>query len=79
MSQRRSDLQKEVIEALVTSKAVDFEAVGSVLARFGAKAAINGDAISAVIHWRMTDICIPVDPFQRALELERTLAGKANG
>ena len=79
MSHRRSDLQKEVIEALVSAKAVDFDAVGSVLSRFGAKAAVNGDAICAVIHWRMIDLCIPPEPFQRALDLERTLAGKANG
>lgn len=77
MSKRRSELQKEVIEALVSTKAIDFEAVGTVLSRFGAKAAVNGDAIGAVIHWRVADICIPPEPFQR-FDFEQ-LGGKANG
>ncbi|HEV8237943.1 MAG TPA: hypothetical protein VGS57_01090 [Thermoanaerobaculia bacterium] len=79
MSNRRSDLQKEVIEQLVAAKAVDFEAVGSVLSKYGARAAVAGDAISAVVHWRMVDICIPPEPYQRALEIERSLGGRTNG
>jgi len=63
MSNHRTELQKEVAEALITSKAVNFEVVGSILSKFGARAALTGDAIGAVINWRVIDICIPPDPF----------------
>ena len=33
MSHHRSELQKEVVEALVASKAVNFDVIGSVLAK----------------------------------------------
>mgnify|MGYP001285329327 CR=1 FL=1 len=59
MSQRRTELQREVAEALITSKAVDFEGIGNVLGKFGARAALAGDALWVNIHWRVMDICIP--------------------
>jgi hypothetical protein len=70
MGIHRSELQREVAEALVSSKAINFEAVGSIIAKFGARAAINGDAIGVIINHRVMDACIPVDPsllFQSAL------------
>ena len=43
---RRSELQREVVENLIASKAIDFEIVGSVLAKYGSRAAIHvGDRI----------------------------------
>jgi hypothetical protein len=59
MSKRRTELQREVAEALISTKAVDFEAIGSVLGKYGARAALAGDAIWVNIHWRVMDICIP--------------------
>jgi hypothetical protein len=44
MSQRRTELQQEIVEALISSKAIDFEAVGKVLSKYGARAARAGDA-----------------------------------
>src|SRR5262245_9038897 len=70
MSHRRTELQKEVVEALVSSNAINFDAVGSVLSKFGARAALNGDALGAIIHWRLIDICIPPEPYL-ARDLER--------
>ena len=79
MSQKRTELQKELVEVLVSSKAVDFEAVGSVLAKYGARAALTGEAIGAIINWRFIDVCIPVDPYQRrGFDLE-TVGRQAQG
>jgi hypothetical protein len=64
MSSKRTELQQEVVEALVSSKAINFEGVGSVLAKYASRAALTGDTIGAIIHWRVYDICIPPDPFR---------------
>jgi hypothetical protein len=64
MSSNRSELQSEVARALVESKAIDFEAVGKVLSHFGARAAISGETIGAIIGKRCWDICIPPEPYQ---------------
>ena len=45
MSMGRSELQREVAEALVASKAINFESVGAVLSKFGARAALTGEAM----------------------------------
>jgi hypothetical protein len=78
MSQRRTELQQEVVEALITSKAVDFEAVGKVLSKYGARAARAGDAIGVIINWRAHDICIPPEPYLVG-ELERAVGAKVKG
>jgi hypothetical protein len=64
MSNFRTELQKEVAEALIASKAINFDAVGNLISKYGARAARTGDAIGAIIHWRVIDICIPPDPYQ---------------
>jgi hypothetical protein len=64
MSHRRTELQSEIAEALIASNAINFEAVGSLISKYGARAARTGDAFGAIIHWRVADICIPPDPFQ---------------
>lgn len=81
MSQNRTELQKEVAEALVSSKAFNFEAIGSVLSKYGARAAISGDAIGVIIHRRVIDACIPVDFYDllRGVNLERTVGAQAKG
>ena len=61
MSYRRTELQREVAEALISSKAINFDVVGSILSKYGARAAVNGDGIGAIVNWRFIDICIPVD------------------
>lgn len=59
MSLKRTELQREVVDALIESRAVDFEAVGSVLAKYGERAARTGDGFAVIINWRAWDICIP--------------------
>jgi hypothetical protein len=70
MPNRRTELQKEVVEALVQSKAFNFEAVGQVLAKYGSRAALTGDAIGVVINWRVFHYCIPPYTVDRFRELE---------
>ncbi|MET0382081.1 MAG: hypothetical protein ABW032_01535 [Burkholderiaceae bacterium] len=75
MSNQRSELQNEVARALVESKAIDFEAVGRILSKFGARAALNGDSIGAIIGRKCMDICIPPEPYVIGLS---EIAGKIN-
>jgi len=69
MSTARTELQKEVVEALVSSKAVNLEAVGSVLSKYGARAALTGSEIGVIIGHNVYDICIPAS-FSRLSELD---------
>jgi hypothetical protein len=81
MPQGRTELHKEVVEALISSKAINFDAVGSVLSKYGARAAIAGDAIGVIIHWRVIDACIPVDFYDlvRGVNIERTIGQQVKG
>lgn len=63
MTKHRSELQNEVARALIESKAVDLEIVGKVLGQFGARAAMSGETIGAIIGRRCWDICIPPEPY----------------
>jgi hypothetical protein len=59
---RRTALEQEVVDALIASKAIDFEAAGSVLAKYGAQAAQAGTGIAFVVGPKVIrDWCIPVD------------------
>jgi len=75
MSKHRSELQNEVARALIESKAVDLEVVGKVLGQFGARAALSGETIGAIIGRRCWDICIPPEPYQVNVA---EIAGNAN-
>jgi len=62
--EKRTELQQEVIKALIESKAIDFEAAGSVLATYGARAALEGNGLAFNVNWRVVrDICIPPETF----------------
>ena len=64
MAKARTELQDEVVEALVASKAINFEAVGTVLSKYGARAAITGDRFGVIVGRHVFDLCIPPDPFE---------------
>ena len=64
MSNIRTELQREVAEALIASKAINFDAVGNLISKYGSRAARTGDAIGVIINWRSIDICIPPEPYQ---------------
>lgn len=63
--QIRSELQQEVVDAILDSGAVNFEAIGTVLAKYGDRAARTGTDVAAVIGWRVMDLCIPPFDFGR--------------
>jgi hypothetical protein len=64
---KRTELQQEVVDALLESRAIDFEAVGGLLARFGERAAKTGSELGFVIGRRVLNYCIPPDPFGEGL------------
>jgi hypothetical protein len=78
MSDKRTELHKEVVESLVSTKAINFEAIATVLSKYGARAALTGDAIGVIINRRVMDLCIPVDRIELAheLNLERLAGGQ---
>jgi hypothetical protein len=81
MSQHRTDLHKEVVEALISTKAVNFEAIGSVLSTYGSRAALTGDEIGVIINRHLIDLCIPVDfkNLLRGASLELTVGPQVKG
>lgn len=60
----RTELQREIAEALISTKAINFDAVGSIIAKYGARATINGDVLGFVINHRVFNGCIPPDVTQ---------------
>jgi len=76
MATGRTKLQQEVVEALIESKAVDFNAVGEVMSKFAERAALAGDSLWSVIHWRVHDICIPPFTVDQTLINIRQVAEK---
>ncbi len=75
MPNLRTELHREVIDALVKTKAINFDAVGTVLSKFGSRAALTGESIGVIINWRLMDLCIPVDFFDlvRGVTFDRTI------
>ena len=62
MGLHRSELQREVAEPLISIKAINFDAVSSIISKFGARATINSGATGVIINRRVFDACIPVHP-----------------
>jgi hypothetical protein len=81
MSNPRTELQREVADALVKSKAINFDAIGSVFSKFGARAALAGESIGVVINWKMMDLCIPVDwlDLVHGVSFDRPVAPQVKG
>ena len=76
MGSGRSEIQQEVAAALVESKAIDFEKIGSVLANFGARAALAGSDLGVVLGFHIMDLCIPVERVIVAGEQFRNVANR---
>ena len=64
MSGHRTELQQEVVEALLESSAINFEALGGIIAKFGERSARSGSELGFVIGRRVLNYCIPPDPFR---------------
>ena len=63
MAENRTPLQQEVVDALLESSAINFEALGGIIAKFGETAARSGSELGFVIGRRVLNYCIPPDPF----------------
>ena len=58
MSQdKRSAFQQQVVQALLDSKAINFEAVGATLSKFGERAALEGETLVSIINRNITWNC----------------------
>lgn len=75
MSHKRTALHNQVVGALIESKAIDFDRVGEVVAKFGKESALTGDSIGVIINWRVMDLCIPVDFYDlvRGINIPRNI------
>jgi hypothetical protein len=49
-SQPRTAFQQQVVEALVQSKAINLEAVGATMAKFGERALVQGETLVSIIN-----------------------------
>ena len=61
----RSELEQEIVQALVESKAVDFEAAGSIFAKYGARAALSESEIHFIVTKRAYWACGNPGPLLR--------------
>lgn len=57
MSEKRSAFQQQVVETLISSKAINLEAVGSTMSKFGHRAALEGESLVAIINNRVFWAC----------------------
>ena len=46
----QSELQQEIVNTFIDSKAINFDAIGSLIAKFGARAAKSGIDLSVVVN-----------------------------
>lgn len=53
----RNAFQQRVVEALIESKAINLEAVGATLSKFGEEAALRGDTLVSIINRPVMWIC----------------------
>ena len=54
---KRTPLQDEAVRALIETKAIDFEPVGALFSEYGARAALEGDALVHIINKNVTWNC----------------------
>lgn len=64
-NQQRTELQQEVVDALLESSAINFEAIGTIFAKFGDRAARSGTELGFVVGRRVLNYCIPPEPYGR--------------
>jgi hypothetical protein len=70
----RSPFQQKVVEALVESKAIDFEQIGATLSRFSLDAALRGESLVQIINRNVMWNCGWPGP---ELDIFRHEAGRA--
>ena len=50
MAEKRTAFQQQVVEALISSKAINLEAVGATMSKFGQRAVLEGEALVTIIN-----------------------------
>ncbi len=50
MATLRTDLEQEIVNALVDSNAVNFDAIGGIISKYGARAAKSGTDLTAIVN-----------------------------
>jgi hypothetical protein len=46
----RTELEQELVDALIDTKAINFEAIGSIISKYGARAAKTGTNLVTIIN-----------------------------
>ncbi len=59
---KRTPLQDEVVRALIETKAIDFEAVGALFSKFGARGGPRGRLLVNIINKHVTGPAAGPDP-----------------
>ena len=50
MAEKRTAFQQQVVEALISSKAINLEAVGATMSKFGQRAVLEGESLVTIIN-----------------------------
>jgi hypothetical protein len=81
MAFKRTVIQQAVAEELISSGAINMDAMAKVLATHGPKAVLNGDSIGCIIGPWIIDWCIPVDfkDLIRGIDVRQELGGLNRG
>jgi hypothetical protein len=55
--EKRSAFQQEVVQTLLESKAINLEAVGATLSKFGERAALEGETLVSILNRKLMWCC----------------------
>lgn len=53
----RTELEQELVNAFIETKAIDFEAIGNIISKYGARAAKSGTELVFVIDRHLSLAC----------------------
>jgi hypothetical protein len=65
----RTELERELVKSFIDTKAVDFEKIGSIISKFGARAATEGTDLAVIVTKNFLINCgWPGPPIGREIE-----------
>jgi hypothetical protein len=73
----RTELEQEVVDAILESKAVNFEAMGSIISKYGARAAKSGISLVTIINKNIIINCGWPGPEIGRAQLQRITEGNS--
>lgn len=69
----RTELEQEIVDTLLETKAVNFEAIGKVIAKYGVRLAKTGTDFTAIINRNMIINCgWPIGPEFSRVQIQPT-------